>query len=89
MRMDRRTLLKTLLGLPIALTLDVEALLWTPRTLVTVPAVRAVTLAEINAVMCARVIPGIVDNFFKASPMLEYLTQRAVSSLLTEELSYS
>ncbi len=38
MRIDRRTLLKTLLGLPIALTLDVEQLLWVPKPIVTVPA---------------------------------------------------
>ncbi len=86
MMLVRRDLLRLLLASPIAALVDVERLLWTPRTLVTVPAVRAVTIAEINAVMQARILPGIVDHFFTASPMLEYLKSRAVSSLRTEEL---
>lgn len=73
MMIDRRSFLRALLATPLALELDVERLLWMPRPIITVPALRAVTMAEINAITLQTILPGVVDNFFKSTPLLEYL----------------
>lgn len=71
---SRRAFLRTLLSLPIAATVDVERLLWTPSPLIVVPRlVRSVTIDEINRVTMAAIFPGVVDQFFTATPILEYV----------------
>lgn len=75
MMIDRRSFLRALLATPLALELDVERLLWVPCPIITVPALRAVTMAEINAITLQSVLPGVIDSFFTNTPLLEYLTR--------------
>jgi hypothetical protein len=75
---SRRSFLRSLLALPIAAQLDVERLLWRPSPIITVPGIRRVTLQEIHGVTLRAIVPGIPDNFFKSSPLLEYLREHAV-----------
>lgn len=70
--LTRRALLRHLLTLPLAATLDLERLLWVPGQLVTVPAMR-VPLDEITWVTCAQILPHIQDIFFQSTPLLAYL----------------
>jgi hypothetical protein len=63
---DRRTFLRHLLALPIAATLDVEKMLWIPRTIITVPTMpyrRSVTMTQIIELELARLQPRIKDLF--------------------------
>lgn len=70
---SRRTFLRTLLSLPIAATVDVEQLLWTPSPMIVVPAYPPLTIAEINAVIMQSILPGLRDQFFLTSPLVEYM----------------
>jgi len=70
---SRRAFLRSLLALPIAATVDVEQLLWTPSPIIVVPAIRGVTIEEINAVTMQVLLPGVCDHFFRSTPLLEYL----------------
>lgn len=75
----RRAFLRTLLSAGPALAVAdaelIERLLWVPRPMVTVPALRmgGVTLAEINAVTMRTIFPRMVEDFFAPSPLLAYL----------------
>jgi hypothetical protein len=70
--MDRRTFLRHLLALPIAAQLDVERLLWVPKSIITVPALPRISFDEINE-LCARMImPVVIDSYFRANPLVAY-----------------
>jgi hypothetical protein len=74
----RRSFLRTLLALPIAATLDVEKLLWMPGQQIAVPSTYVpISLDEINAVTMREIMPGIADQFFKTSPVLQYLQAKS------------
>ena len=74
MRPTRRDFLRYLLTTPLALTVDYEQLLWSPRSLIVVPSLRtAVTIEEINAVTMRTFLPGVLDAMFAPSPLIEYL----------------
>lgn len=80
--MDRRAFLRHLLALPAvettALAVDWERLLWTPRAMITVPAMtRRLSLTEIDGIVRQQIMPGLVDNYFKASPLLAFLKNDA------------
>ena len=79
--LTRRAMLRSLLALPIAATLDVEKLLWIPKQLIVVPptyGVHRIMLDDINAAMLRRYLPAI-EQFFNtnADPFLAKLKERA------------
>lgn len=73
---SRRALLRSLLALPIAATVDVEQLLWVPGQQIVVPPLPfftpkywevpvSLTLDEINAITVRELMPSIVNSFFQ------------------------
>jgi hypothetical protein len=74
---DRRDFLKRLLGtaagVALASTYDLEKLLWVPKPMITVP---ALNIDQLNAIVLKEIMPGIVDNFFKSTPLLQYMKER-------------
>ncbi|KKL96264.1 hypothetical protein LCGC14_1846200 [marine sediment metagenome] len=77
--MDRRTFLR-LFG---AATVAVGVTAATPQVLQKVVELAAVegqrvSMAEINALSIKHIMPGVVDQFFKSSPLLEYLKRNTV-----------
>lgn len=76
---SRRALLRSLLALPIAATVDVEQLLWIPGQQIVVPAVYPyfapkywevsvpLSLDEINAITLRNIMPAVIDHFFETS----------------------
>ena len=73
--MHRRDLLRLLLASPLALTIDVEQLLWVPKPLIIVPRV-PISLDAINEIVRREVMPGVYANFFGPSPLLTALKER-------------
>ncbi len=74
---DRRGFLRRLLASPLALTLDVEQLLWIPGQQIVVPGLRtSITLDEINRSKMEQFIPSVANLFFSPSPLTKYLTTR-------------
>lgn len=70
--MTRRGLLKALLMLPVAATLDVEKLLWIPGQMVTVP---ALSLSEVNSCLKEVYLPAILNELNRENVLLKYLEQ--------------
>lgn len=78
MRLSRRDLLKALLALPIAASLDVERLLWVPTPQIVVPALPTgpLLLEEINETLKRVYLPAIQEMFLQSSPFLAQLRAR-------------
>ena len=71
---SRRAFLRALLATPLALTLDVDQLLWTPSPMVVVPGVRGISIADLYAITMKEIWPRMIrDEFFQSNPLLEYL----------------
>lgn len=72
---SRRAFLRLLLTTPLAATVDLEQLLWTPRPMVVVPALRAapLTLAEIDAVTRCVCQPAVLAALWETTPLLAYV----------------
>jgi hypothetical protein len=76
--LTRRAMLRSLLSLPIAATLDIEKLLWIPGQMVVVPqtyGVHRIMLDDINAATLRMWVPAI-EQFFTADPFLKMLKDR-------------
>lgn len=83
---SRRALLRSLLALPIAATVDVEQLLWIPGQQIVVPALPLftpkywevpvpLTLAEIDAITMRVIMPKVVEDYLLTTPLFEALTR--------------
>lgn len=84
--MDRRHFLRQLLAVPAvaygATEVDWDQLLWTPRAMVTVPALWCPprlmhpSVDELNAIALQIIdMPGVVDQFFKESALFAYFRE--------------
>jgi hypothetical protein len=73
--LTRRDMLRLLLATSIAQTVDVERLLWVPKSIVVVPA--GISFDAINEIVIRQVMPVVIDSFFKTTPFLAMLQQRA------------
>lgn len=78
---SRRDFLRYLLATPLAMTLDVEQLLWVPSPRIVVPGLRSVTLEEINRITVETLYPGILETFFAPSPLIEYMRAQKISTV--------
>jgi hypothetical protein len=77
---SRRVMLRSLLSLPIAATLDVEQLLWIPKQLIVVPAGvprRPISYAEIADVVHRLYHPALLRSLFlQHDPLLGHITDQ-------------
>lgn len=71
---SRRSFLRFLLSTPLAAVVDYEQLLWVPKPIIVVP---SLSIAALNNAM-ERILPGVVDEFFRNDPYLTYLNDRSV-----------
>lgn len=72
--MDRRSFLKFIPGMIAAAAAMPDELLWTPTKTYFIPdTVKVATWDEINEITLRHIIPRLVDNVFKESPLLAYM----------------
>ncbi len=77
----RRAFLRMLLASPLALTVDVEQLLWTPSPMVVVPSWSSPLIEELNQITLAQIYPSIVEDFFKRTPLLRFYERNLAHAL--------
>jgi hypothetical protein len=86
--MTRRHLLRALLALPIAATLDVEQLLWTPGQMVVVPGRGPwFGLAEANEILKAIYLPAVREMFNRSTVLLSLLSNEPVPDIVGREFT--